>query len=220
MNPARRAMWACGALAAAFVVEGAMVAMGLTRVADQQVAAGFARIWNPHLHVLFQAIAVLGGPEVTGALALGLFFYLRRTGFRTESWAVLALPVASLVEVLYKRTVFQPGPGVYSHADGPSLSALIVGAGGAANSFPSGHMVRTVLMYGLVGFVIYRLAPWRRAQRLAVPVAVIIVAAMTLDRLYLGVHWQSDVVGGLLLGGLALAAAITWLEQPWKSPGR
>lgn len=218
MNPARRAMWACGALAAAFVVEGAMVALGLTRVADQQVAAGFARIWNPHLHILFQAIAVLGGLEVTCALALGLFFYLRRTGFRTESWAVLALPAASLVEVLYKRTVFQPGPGVYSHADGPSLSTLI--ERGTANSFPSGHMVRTVLMYGLVGFVIYRLAPWEWTRRLAVPVAVTMVAAMALDRLYLGVHWQSDVVGGLLLGGLALAAAITWLEQPWKSTGK
>jgi membrane-associated phospholipid phosphatase len=218
MTPARRAMWACGALAAAFVVEGAMVAVGVTRVADQQVAAGFARIWNPHLHVPFQVIAVLGGPEVTGALALGLFFYLRRTGFRAESWAVLALPVASLVEVLYKRTVFQPGPGVYAHSDGPSLSALIVG--GAGNSFPSGHMVRTVVMYGLVGFVIYRLAPWEWARRWAVPVAVVIIACMALDRLYLDVHWQSDVVGGLLLGGLALAAAITWLEQPWKSTGR
>jgi undecaprenyl-diphosphatase len=40
------------------------------------------------------------------------------------------------------------------------------------------------------------------------------IATMAFDRLYLGVHWESDVVGGLLVGGLALAAAVAWLDRP------
>jgi undecaprenyl-diphosphatase len=40
------------------------------------------------------------------------------------------------------------------------------------------------------------------------------IAAMSFDRLYLAVHWESDVVGGLLMGGLALAAAVAWLDRP------
>lgn len=218
MTHARRAMWACAALAAAFVVEGAMAALGLTKVADQHVAAGFTQIWNPNLQVPFKVIAVLGGPEVTYALAIGLFIYLRRIGFRAESWALLALPVASLVELLYKHTVVQLPPVAYSHGDGPGLAMLLHQVGGY--SFPSGHMVRTVLMYGLLAFIVNRLAPWPWVRRSAIPVAVVIIACMALDRLYLNVHWQSDVVGGLLLGGLALAAAITWLEQPWKGTGK
>src|SRR5438046_1655491 len=72
-----------------------------------------------------------------------------------------------------------------------------------------------VLVFGLLAFVVRRLAPPGLARQLAIPAAVVIIAAEAFDRLYLGVHWQSDVLGGLLLGGLALAAAIAWLD--WGS---
>ena len=81
-------------------------------------------------------------------------------------------------------------------------------------SYPSGHMMRTLLVYGLGAFVVRRLAAPGLARTLAAPTAAVVVGLMALDRVYLGVHWQSDVVGGLLLGGAALAGAIAWLERP------
>jgi undecaprenyl-diphosphatase len=51
---------------------------------------------------------------------------------------------------------------------------------------------------------------------LAIPVAIVIIVAVAMDRLYLDVHWESDVVGGLLLGGIALLAATVWLDRPRK----
>jgi membrane-associated phospholipid phosphatase len=44
----------------------------------------------------------------------------------------------------------------------------------------------------------------------------LIVIAVAFDRLYLDVHWESDVIGGLLLGGIALVAATVWLDRPVK----
>ena len=85
-----------------------------------------------------------------------------------------------------------------------------------AGTARSGHTVRAVLVYGLLAFVIYRLAPPGLRKTLAIPAGAVIISVVALDRLYLGVHWTSDVVGGLLLGGLALAAAIAWLDQPRK----
>jgi len=37
---------------------------------------------------------------------------------------------------------------------------------------------------------------------------------MAFDRLYLEVHWESDVLGGILLGAIALVSATVWLDRP------
>ena len=218
MSAVTRAAWACAALAVAFVLEGILVTTGTTRTADRQVAMAMQHLWSQGVGVGLQVIAVLGGPELCLAIAIGLFVYLRRAGFRAESWALLALPAAMLVEAIYKHYVFQPPPS-FGHPDGWSLAPLIEVHSRAmlANSFPSGHVLRAVFVYGLLAFVVNRLAPPGVVQRLAVPAAIVVIACVAFSRLYLEVHWQSDVVGGLLLGGLALAAAITWLEQPWRS---
>jgi undecaprenyl-diphosphatase len=99
-----------------------------------------------------------------------------------------------------------------SHTDGPSLTQLLEGAPGFAWSFPSGHIVRAVVIYGLLAFVIQRLGGPGWLRRWAVPLAIAIVLLEAFDRLYLEVHWESDVLGGILLGATFLAAAIAWLE--------
>jgi undecaprenyl-diphosphatase len=211
-------LWACAILGGCFLLESILVTTGTARIADREVAEFFQSFWFPPLRGTLDCFSELGSSVVTGLLAIGLFVYLRRTGFENEAWAVLVLPMAIIIEVIYKQLVFQPAPGLtVSHPDGPSLLGFLPFLRGFASSpFPSGHMVRTVIVYGLIGFVVRRLAPPGPAARLAMPVALALIVLMGLDRLYLGVHWQSDVFGGLFLGGVGLAAAIAWLEQPWR----
>lgn len=74
-------------------------------------------------------------------------------------------------------------------------------------------MTRGVLVFGLLAFLILRLGPERGAlRRLAVPLALVLLLLLAFDRLYLAVHWESDVIGGILLGGTMLAAAISWMD--------
>jgi membrane-associated phospholipid phosphatase len=78
-------------------------------------------------------------------------------------------------------------------------------------------MVRAVIAYGLIAFVVQRLAPWPLARSLAIPVATAIIVLIAFDRLYLDVHWESDVVGGVLLGAIGLVAGTVWLDRPIRA---
>jgi membrane-associated phospholipid phosphatase len=216
LSPAvARPLVALAALGAGFVVYTQVVAAGLTAPLDLAVARALAAAWHPPLQSLTQAVAVLGGVEVTGVLAAGLAVLLWRRGLRAEAVALLALPVAGVLELVYRSAIRHPPPLAFSHPDGPSVVTMLHGGTLTLNgSYPSGHMMRTVLIYGLGAFVVRRLASRGWARVLAAPSAAVVVGLMALDRVYLGVHWQSDVVGGLLLGGAVLAAAIVWLDRP------
>jgi membrane-associated phospholipid phosphatase len=48
-------------------------------------------------------------------------------------------------------------------------------------------------------------------------VAIAIIVLVAFDRLYLDVHWESDVIGGLVLGAIALLAGTVWLDRPLKA---
>jgi len=196
------------------------VAAGLFDPLDKQVLRGFVGLWSESLHTLFQAIAELGGLEMTTLLMIGLVVFLLRRGFGSDAWVALAFVAAQALELFYKATLYHPGPPrSIAHNDGPSITEVVSSSGPLSNSFPSGHMVRAVVVYGLIAFVVQRLAPWPLARRLAFPVATLLIVVLAFDRLYLDVHWESDVLGGLLLGAIALLAGSVWLDRPIAGGG-
>jgi len=202
------------ALGVGFIALTIAITAGLFTNLDRQVAVAMHDAWQPSLHVLFQAIAELGSIEVTGILMAGLTFYLWRAGFGSDALVFVVFLAAEAFEIFYKFNLHHLAPPAsLAEADGPSISQLLSGSG-AANSFPSGHMMRTVIVYGLVAFVIRRLSPSPRVRALAVIAAIVIIVLMAFDRLYLDVHWESDVIGGLVLGALALLAGTVWLDRP------
>lgn len=77
-------------------------------------------------------------------------------------------------------------------------------------SFPSGHALGSIVVIGIIAVVVVALLPSRGPRILVSCLAALAVALIGLSRLYLGVHWLTDVLAGWLLGGalLALCAAI------------
>jgi len=214
--PLTQRLVAIVALSVAFVAMTIAMTAGMFTTLDHQVAQATHDIWREPLHKLFQLIAELGGTELTTVLMVFLFIYLWRGGFGADALVVGAFVGAVALETLYKTLLFHPGPPrSLTHADGPSLTELV--SVSVKNSFPSGHMVRSVVVYGLLAFVIRRLSPSPTVRALAIPVAVVIIVAEAFDRIYLDVHWESDVIGGLLLGGIALLSATVWLDRPRKA---
>lgn len=73
-------------------------------------------------------------------------------------------------------------------------------------SYPSGHAILTIAVYMTVALLLYRTRGWRWPFL----VAVAVFLANAYSRLYLAVHWPTDLVGGLLIG-------IVWLIGTWRA---
>jgi len=208
---------AIGVLVVVFVALTIAISAGLFTQLDLQVAQAMHSVWQPALHPVFQAAAELGGIEVTTVLMLALSVYLWRSGFGSDALVFVVFFAAVAFELFYRYNLHHLGPPAsIAQGDGPSLSELFPAARGG-NSFPSGHMLRTVVAYGLLAFVIRRLSPSPRIRALAAAGAIAVIVLMAFDRLYLDVHWESDVVGGLFLGAIALLAGTVWLDRPKKA---
>lgn len=81
-------------------------------------------------------------------------------------------------------------------------------------SFPSGHTFVAIVAVGFAVFVLVKLHPqWPKGVRAALATAVVLwVIYIGFTRIYLGVHWPTDILGSVLLcGGVVLpAAALLW----------
>jgi len=172
------------------VVLGALVAVGALRQLDQAVFDVFASVNNVAVDLVSSVFAILGRAEVSGGLALGLAVARWRRG-SADAWVPLLVMVVTLIEVATKTVVPQaPPPPELSRSDElvPYVHITFAGA------FPSGHVARTTFLSGIA-----RIPTW---------LAALAVALMMVSRVYLGDHWISDVVGGLLLGVLVAQVAV------------
>jgi len=137
------------------------------------------------LDSLFAAVTWLGSLAVLLPLALLLWWW--RRGDRSAAFVALALIGASALGHLAKLIVARPRPELY-----PPLIPMPEDW-----SFPSAHAVQ-VTAFALA----WTLHPTRSPGRIEIAVLLGIAAAVFLSRLYLQVHFPSDVVAGALLAGL------------------
>jgi undecaprenyl-diphosphatase len=69
-----------------------------------------------------------------------------------------------------------------------------------SSSFPSGHAMSAAIVYSTVAYLAARLHKRRWARWLVMSAAFVVIAMISISRLYLGVHYPSDVVAGLAIG--------------------
>jgi undecaprenyl-diphosphatase len=176
---------------------------------DRNLTVDIQAITSGHWRVIPQLGSDVGGgfygtivvPGIVGAfLAV------------TRRWRLLAL--LALVFALHYLLI---SPKLFIHAYRPSPDFGVQGGGGL-ESFPSGHVQWATSFYGFVALMAWRQAGHRRAAAILIAgMFVTIVLGTMLGRVALGRHWPVDVLGGLLVGLIALRI-LALLHPPRRSP--
>lgn len=169
---------------------------------DFRIAHLLAYFRSPEFTKIFLWITLLGKWQIVvgTAIAVSVILWLwKKKEFICYLW--LALGADELFNYLGKLAVHRVRP------DNPVYLEN-------SFSFPSGHAMVSVIFYGFLGYLLIRhLKNWKQKVNVFF-VCFIIAIAIGFSRLYLGVHYFSDVWGGYLLGLLILATIITLYE--WR----
>lgn len=177
--------------------------------------------WGPDwLRELGRDVSGLGGVGWLTTLTVVATAYLVTLGLRRRAaWLLLTVLGALTISSALKHTIARPRPeigGFQSYVQ--------------THSFPSGHSLMSAVVYGAIGcLIIQQLDRWSRGtatapsqrrytitRRWVIAGAIGLPLLIGLSRVYLGVHYPSDV-----LGGWSIAAGWLWVRRrsPWLTGG-
>ncbi len=150
-------------------------------------------------------VTALGGLGVLTGLTLAVAGFLWLQGNRRSMWLMLiAVAGGQVVSMLAKHGFDRPRPELVPH-----------GMQVYTASFPSGHSMMAAVTYLTLATLIARVQPTRALKAYVLTLAILVTVAVGVSRVYLGVHWPTDVLAGWAAG--AAWALGCWLVAHWLS---
>lgn len=157
-------------------------------------------------------ITMLGDDVVVFSMLAGaIAWLLAKRAWRTAAIAATMAVLSKAIILLSPHLL-----GLQTPTGSPLPAALQI------PTFPSGHAVMASVAFGCLAFLASR-GLWRWSRALLTASCSIVVIAICFSRLYLGVNWLSDIIGGLLLAGVIITlfsvAIATWPSRKVKPLG-
>lgn len=152
-------------------------------------------------------MTALGGFTVLAIITIAVVAVLLIYGRRTQALVFgTTVAAAQIAAEVVKTIIARPRPDLVSHLD---LTY--------STSFPSGHAVMSPVVYFTLALMIAEGEIRQPARVILMAGAVLLVLAIGISRIYLGVHWPTDVIGGWALG--SAVALSSWLVLRRLRPG-
>lgn len=183
------------------------VLIGVGKVAgfDQALISFIRGFETPVLTSIMKLFTFIGSfPVVLVIFLIVSFIFFRVLKSRTEIFLVAAVIVGTQVINLLLKLLF--------HRARPDIH-LLIDVGGY--SFPSGHAMSAFAVYGILTFVFWRHIPKRIGRISLIIGSSMFILFIGMSRIYLGVHYPSDIIGGYFASAAWLTVAI-WFFQSYK----
>lgn len=140
------------------------------------------------LHPYVKVITELGGVTVTIIITLLIVIFSK-----SYRWFIAGnVVVTTLINQIVKHIVRRPRP---------SVLRLVEESG---YSFPSGHSMVSVALYGIIVYTIYKNVKNKYVKWISIVLLSLLVLLIGFSRIYVGVHYFTDVIGGFTLGLVVL----------------
>lgn len=186
---------------------------GETRAFDRAVVEALrtpgdrADPWGPlWLEETARDVTALGGVAVLTIVVLAAALYLTLAGSRRSALFVVAAVASGMVASFLLKDLFdRPRPDLVPH-----LTPV------ATSSFPSGHSMMSALTYLTLGALLARRQAQRRLKLYVLGVAAALALGVGATRIYLGVHYPTDVLAGWTAGAAWAIGSLTlarWLAR-------
>lgn len=173
---------------------------------DQEILLAIRRIHSPVLDRIMLGLTFLGEPMTLLILVLGIGLWLLRKQHRSQATtlAIAALGGVGLNFIL--KQVFRRAR--------PLLWERLIDIN--TYSFPSGHAMVSLVVLGTIGYILA--VNFQRFRYWIFGVTLLLILGIGFSRLYLGVHWPTDIIAGYAAGFVWLVTCIFSMELWGKRP--
>lgn len=165
---------------------------------DKQVTEYVISFRTPQLNEFFRIVTDIGDFYgyliATILVAIFFFFKFRNWEFILQLMAVVIL--AGLSNMVLKEVIERPRPTIDHLVMVESLS------------YPSGHSMSAMAFYGFLTYLLFHIKMRKRLRAFLSILFVSLIGLIGLSRIYLGVHFPSDVLGGFIAGLIWLAFCV------------
>lgn len=169
---------------------------------DSEIAGYMAEHRRPWLTSVLRVVTWLGSTAVLVPVAVAVGLALRRI---TRCWRPLGILAASLAGASALSNLIKLAVGRDRPADGLVDSITY--------AFPSGHATAATAGWIAIAAMVGGSAAGRRRRVWIYATALLVIAIVGISRVYLGVHWSTDVLGGWALGGLWIGVVLVAVSQ-------
>jgi undecaprenyl-diphosphatase len=189
-----------GAAVLAFAAIAYATRTGASQRFDEQVSWAVHAVGGTGTRALMVMLTTLAEPVMAVSLSLMVaWLAFRRKDLRASAVAAGTVWVAAATNFALKQLFHRARPTLWMSHDGS-----------AGYGFPSWHAMAAVAVGGALALVLGRLYP--KARIAAGVGAAFLGAGIVLSRIYLGLHWPTDVLAGACAGWVVLLAAASVLE--------
>ena len=188
------------------------VSEGETLAFDTKIVRAFRSADDPSRPVgpawlpgVFEDLTAVGGPTVLSLVVLAVTgFLLLQARYRTAFAIFASAATGGLLSEALKSVFMRARPSIVPH-----LRDVF------SSSFPSGHAMQSAIVYLTLGTMLMRIATGRLTKIYCFGMALLLTFLVGVSRVYLGVHYPTDVIAGWIVG--LMWASICWLiEQHYE----